>query len=705
MFMLNKLNMKMKMNQKYYLFIILFLLLNTGIVFAQQDRLVQLQARLENIIDSPGLNANVDVNVSNASLPGFLQAIAHANNINLNVNSELEEYLITNNFSNATVEDVILFVCKEYDLDIDFTGNIISIYKYKEDVLPSIHREIPIQFDVLKELLTIDLQKDTLHIAFKQIMDKTGKNLVFAQGLGNTTISSYIKGMPLDGALDKIAFSNNLTVTKTRDNYYLFERIDDYLIASNSKTDNKNKKNVQKPQRKRKSNFYFQVLDTLKNTLNVDFENTPISNIVYDIGLDLKLNMFTSSPLDKAGISTVKANNITFDLLLDKIFENTEYTYKVENDIYYFGDKKQITLRNSVIVPLMYRSIEVMNTASGGQSRLGRTRNFSNPNTNYLSSDINSNNSRNNRTNTNASTATNSKAEALINIIPDDIAKDLEIKIDIELNSFIVSGPSQNVERFKDFIHYIDKPVPVILIEVMVVEINKNAIIETGIKAGIGEAPTQTQGDVFPTVDLNIGANTINKIIGGFSGFGSFNMGQVVPNFYLQLKAMENNGNIKIRSSPKLSTLNGHRANLSIGETTYYAVTERNIYGSQNPQTSEITNYLPVDAEFSLKIKPLVSGDGQITLDINVVQSTFNGIKVAEEAPPGMNSREFNSIIRVKNQDLVILGGLEKQVKNDSGTGVPVLSRIPIIKWFFSSRKREDSKNKLTILIKPTVIY
>lgn len=704
--------MKKISTQKCCLFIMLFLVFNTGIIFAQQDRIFQLKTKLESIVvDSPGLNANVDVNVSNASLPGFLQAIAHANNVNLNVNPELEQFFITNNFSNATVEDVLLFVCKEYDLDIDFTGNIISIYKYKVEVKPEIHREIPIQYDIKNELLTIDLQKDTLHIAFKQIMDKTGKNLVFAPGIGNTPISGYIKNMPFDGALDKIAFSNNLTVSKTRDNYYLFERYDDYVVTNNSKPDKKGTNNVQKPQRKRKSNFYFHVLDTIKNTLNVDFENTPITNIVYDIGLDLKLNMFTSSPLDKAGIATVKAKNISFDLLLDKIFENTEFTYKIEDNIYYFGDKKQMTLRNAVIVPLMYRSIEVMNTASGGQSRLGRTQKYGNANTNYLSSNFNTNstnnttNTRNNRSSTNVPSATNSKTEALINIIPEDIAKDLEIKIDIELNSFIVSGPSQSVERFKDFIHYIDKPVPVILIEVMVIEINKNAIIETGIKAGIGEAPTQTQGDVFPAIDLNIGASTINSIIGGFSGFGSFNIGQVVPNFYLQLKAMESNGNIKIRSSPKLSTLNGHRANLSIGETTYYAVTERNIYGSQNPQTSEITNYLPVDAEFSLKIKPLVSGDGQITLDINVVQSTFNGVKVADEAPPGMNSREFNSIIRVKNQDLVILGGLEKQVKNDSGTGIPVLSRIPILKWFFSSRKREDSKNKLTILIKPTVIY
>ena len=353
-----------------------------------------------------------------------------------------------------------------------------------------------------------------------------------------------------------------------------------------------------------------------------------------------------------------------------------------------------------------------MNTNSNSNG--ARMRNRSNVNyrstsfDNYGSSGYNNQQrNQNSARNTNTALMTEKKevnSNALLNLIPEDIVKDLDVKIDVELNSFIVSGPSQNIERFKDFIAYIDKPVPVILIEVMIIEIDKNATVETGIKMGVGDAPTNTTGQVFPNLDMNIGASTINKVIGGFNGFGSFNLGQVVPNFYLQLKAMETNGNIKIRSSPKLSTLNGHRANLSIGETSYYAVTERNIYGYQNPQTSEITNYLPVDAEFALNIKPLVSGDGQITLDINVTQSTFNGIKIAEDAPPGMNSREFNSIIRVMDQDLVILGGLEKQVKNDSGQGVPVLSRIPVLKWFFSSRKREDQKSKLTILIKPTVI-
>jgi type IV pilus assembly protein PilQ len=229
--------------------------------------------------------------------------------------------------------------------------------------------------------------------------------------------------------------------------------------------------------------------------------------------------------------------------------------------------------------------------------------------------------------------------------------------------------------------------------------------LETGISWGIGEGTVSTSGNIFPEADMTLGAQTVNKIIGGFDGFGSFNIGQVVPEFFAKIKALEANGNIKIRSTPKLSTLNGHRANLSIGETTYYVVTNQNFFGSQVPTTSEVRNYAPIDAELGVNIKPLVSGDGQVTLDINVIQSDFSGERIEEDAPPGLTSREFSSIIRMQNQDLAILGGLEEKIKNDSGSGVPLLARVPVIKWLFSKRKREDTKQKLTILIKPTVIY
>jgi type IV pilus assembly protein PilQ len=166
---------------------------------------------------------------------------------------------------------------------------------------------------------------------------------------------------------------------------------------------------------------------------------------------------------------------------------------------------------------------------------------------------------------------------------------------------------------------------------------------------------------------------------------------------------MEANGDIKIKSTPKIAAVNGHRATFSNGQTSFYAVTRRNIYGTNNPQTSEYVNYYPIDAELALSVRPSVSGDGQVLLDISVIQSSFGG-RIAEDAPPDVNSRSFSSLIRMKDQDVAILGGLEEDYKNNSGKGVPLLSKVPLLKWLVSKRKREARKSKLTVLIRPTVI-
>ena len=143
---------------------------------------------------------------------------------------------------------------------------------------------------------------------------------------------------------------------------------------------------------------------------------------------------------------------------------------------------------------------------------------------------------------------------------------------------------------------------------------------------------------------------------------------------------------------------------MSSGQTTYFEVTNQSFYGSQIPTTSEVTNYQPIDAELAIEFKPYVAGDGQITLDIQVIQSSF-GSRVDENAPPDINSRQFSSIIRMQNNDVAILGGLDEKYKSNSGTGVPFLSKIPIIKWFFSQRSRQSIKKKLNVLVKPVVFY
>lgn len=732
---------------KKIILIILFCFVQFAVFGQEQQRIEAIKNQIEALaVDNVGLTENVktDISVTNVSLSSFLLAVADIHKLNFNISSELNKISVATNFPNVTVADLLVFLCKEYELTIEFTGNILSIKKYIKPIEKIAIKEIPIQFDLKTERISLDIKSDSLYTVFKKIMNTTGKNLVFSPGLENRLLTFYIKDTPFDDAMEKLAFANTLYMEKTSNGFYMFED-DSQAVATGSQTGT----TTQPQARRRKSNFNFKILDAKRKIIEVDFTNTPIDAVVHDIANALDVDIFTATPLTDAGVATVKSKRIAFDDLLTTMFESNQkqetmvsntgngrsntnsrtnqanqaantnssfFTFKKDRNSYIFGTANQLSLREIAIIPLMHRSIELLTDTNTGNNTRARTSNVGQNsgfgNGNQFDNFSNGNNS--NRSTLNATgqgnqgnglgNTNNSQAEALINILPYDLIADLQIEADYELNSFYVSGASSSVARFRNFIEKIDKPVPVILIEVMLIDVSKLSVVETGISWGIADEATRTSGSIFPNTNLTLGANTINRVIGGFDGFGSFNLGKVVPEFFANISAMEQDGDIKIRSTPKISTLNGHRATLSNGTTSYYAVTQRNIYGTDNPQTSEFTNYYPIDAELGISIKPIVSGDGQVTLDIFVIQSTF-GNRISEDAPPDISSREFRSIIRMRDQDIAVLGGIEEKQKRDEGNGVPFLARIPVIKWFFSKRKRQDSNAKLTVLIKPTVIY
>ncbi len=738
--------------------LLVFLLCAVCLFGQDEGRIQNIKNNLEALaVENAGLNETLklEINVANVSLTNFLLAVSKVHKLNMNVSPELQDISIVNNFSNVTVADLLVFLVQQYDLDISFTGNILSIMRFNPPPPEIIEPEPIVRFDALNDLLSIDLKNIPLEKAFRKIIDESGRNLLFNNGMEAMPLNLYLSNATFDTAMKSLAESNGLDYSKSRDGFYLFSSPDG-PAGDGGPSAMKRVRNG--------DNFYYQVLDSVKKVVSVDFVEVPIAAIIRDLSVDLELNVYTATPLEEAGTVTFKIDRITYDELLERMFESqskssftsasttqqndrgnqngtqnqtqrrqgttaptpTNFTFKKEGNVYFFGTADQLSVRRVEVIQMMHRSVELlgdpMQSSFGGRVS-GRT---VNSNVNYVggggfqngagnnqgfgNNQNNNNNqrfgnSRNVNTQSNAFGSYGSEAEALVNILPDDIKTDLDIRMDFELNSFLVSGPAANINRFRKFIAEIDKPVPVVLIEVMIIEVKKSATVETGISWGIGENPVNTSGKLFPEADLTLGASAVNKIIGGFDGFGSFNIGKVVPEFFATIKAMEQNGNLKIRSTPKLSTLNGHRANMSIGETTYYVVTNQNFFGSQIPTTSEVRNYQPIDAELAISIKPLVSGDGQVTMEINVIQSDFTTERIEDEAPPGLTSREFSSIIRMQDQDLAILGGLEEKVKNDTGSGVPLLARIPIIKWLFSKKKREDSKQKLTILIKPTVIY
>lgn len=270
----------------------------------------------------------------------------------------------------------------------------------------------------------------------------------------------------------------------------------------------------------------------------------------------------------------------------------------------------------------------------------------------------------------------------------------------------IVSGSAIDLRELEEFVKIIDVIVPVITIDVIIADVNDSKTLATGIKAGLGENPNgPTSGTVSPGIDLNLSTNAINDVVQGINGLGIINLGNVAPNFYLNLKALEEDGIVKVKSTPTVATLNGHETTMKIGDQQYYLEVNNQIVNNQlNPNVYQSQQWKSVTADLSITVTPSVSKDEQVTLDIKVEQSTFTS-KVSETAPPGQTTRSFESLVRVRNGEMILLGGLDENQKTATSSGIPFISRIPVLRSIFGSRSKTKQKKQLTIFIKPTISY
>jgi type IV pilus assembly protein PilQ len=619
------------------LLMLLMCLLTIGM--EAQDRFAVIEARLNEIKkDVPGLDDKVELSVNGVSIQDFIRGMAASNNLNVSVDPGLNTK-IYNNFTNVTVSDVLVFLCKKYDLDISFIGTIMSFVPYAappKEIPKYVPKPLRILYQKDSSRLSFDLFNDTLSLVAKELSRLTQRNMVLSPELNNKVVSGYIQNMALDAALNKLAFANDLIITPSDNGSFLFEK--------QGKNDPKQNKSYSG--------------GPLPNGLNIDVGpdglitvdavNIPILDILNAVSEKSHRNYFLFT--EPKGNTTLTVANASYEQFLDYLLNGTDYTYKNENNIYLVGDRNLERLRATKVFQLKYRTLD-----------------------------------------------------KVIDLVPTELKKGVEMKGFPDQNSIVMCGSEPRIDEITSFLLEIDQLVPLVVIEVIILDVQNSKTLSTGIEMGLGNKPTATTGTVYPGLDLSLNANTINELISGINGLGILNLGNVTPNFYLTLKALETQGVLRLRSTPKLGALNGTSAKLSIGQTQYYLERQSQTVGVQNPIPVTSEKYTPVTADLSVVITPYVSGDEQITMDVSVKQSSFTQ-RISPTAPPGTITRDFQSMIRVKNGETVILGGLEENSDNETGSGLPLLSRIPILKWIFSSRTRTHSRNKLTILIKATIV-
>jgi type IV pilus assembly protein PilQ len=623
-------------------------------VFAQsinaQDRFDVLDEKLNQLAKSyPGINEAVEISMTAASLQEYVRAIGTSNNLNVNVDPSIDVKL-SNSFKKVTAKEVFIFLCKRYDLDIQFVGPIITFIKFTAPIVEkkTIQRKISIQYERNADLLSYDLNNDTLGNVTKEITKQSGKNIIYSPDLMNKVVSGFMQNASFTSALEKLAFANDLKVSKTPDDFYVFEK--KQVVNGNNSTNNNPFGNLTSNNNAVVENKNSKII-VKDGLITMDVNNLPIADIVNQVSKELGKNYFLFSELK--GNSTLKVLEAPYEEFLRLLFNGTELTFKKDGQTYLFGDRNLEGLRQSKLITLKNRTIEKM-----------------------------------------------------MDFVPAELKKGVEVKVFEDLNGLIVSGSQPRINELEAFIRQIDVVVPMVHIEVIIADVRKSNSLSAGISAGLGTKTGTTSGTILPDYNFNLNAQSINNLISGINGFGLINLGNVTSNFYLSLKAMESNGVLKLRSTPQIATLNGHEAKLSVGQTQYYLEVNNQLVNQVNTQQNllQTQNWKSVNADLSISIDPQVSGDEQITMTINVKQSSFTE-RVSNTAPPGTINRDFQSLVRVKNGEMIMLGGLEENQVNNSGSGLPFISRIPVLKWIFGNRTKSKSENKLTIFIKPTVLF
>lgn len=631
--------------------IIILVLIAFCYVAKAQDRFAILEQKLIELgkTSAPGLNEKVDLSINGASIQEFIRAVGVSNNLNVNVDPTIDAKIV-NNFSKVSAQEIFLFLCKNYNLDINFVGPIMSFVKYTAPAAPVktiSAKKLNVVYEPVAGLISFDFQADTLAAAAKEITKQSGRNIIFSPELLGKVVSGFVQNSTLNSALEKLAFANDMKVSVTPDNFYIFEKKVPALDpnAKGSPAAGNPNFGLTNPGTKTTS------VSVKGGFITVDAQNMAIIDLVNAVSKELGKEFFLFNELK--GNATLKINDASYDDFLRLLFNGTEFTFKKEGEIYLFGDRNLEGLRQSKLITLKNRTID-----------------------------------------------------KVLDFIPAELKKGVDIKTFADLNGLIVSGSQPRINELEAFIRQIDLVVPLVHIEVIIADVRKSNTISTGISAGIGAKPAgPTTGTIVPQVDLSLNATSINNLISGINGLGVINLGSVTPNFYLTLKALEEQGALKIRSTPQIATLNGHEAKLKVGSTVYYLEVQNNLINNVgNTTVSQSQQYKSLDADLSITINPQVSGDEQITMSIGVTQSSFTE-RISETAPPGKLNRDFQSLVRVKNGEMIMLGGLEENSTSNSGRGLPLISRIPVLKWIFGNRTRSKTENKLTIFIKPTIIY
>lgn len=283
--------------------------------------------------------------------------------------------------------------------------------------------------------------------------------------------------------------------------------------------------------------------------------------------------------------------------------------------------------------------------------------------------------------------------------------------IDRPVGVITVTAPRKTHQRVKAYLDNLKEEVyKQVIIEAKIIEV----VLTEGSEMGIDwKALMETEFLNFNVTDIDLSDLYAPHDLGIISGKGIKFINQIklgMNNFEVLVDALQEYGETKIIGNPKITLLNGHGANITVGENvtyvdkvtvdiddetgdrTYSVETDTILSGIGLGVMANIIN----DDEVVLYIVPLTS-----ELDEPIKKQTFEGTEVGL---PRVRLKDMSTMARVRDGNTLIIGGLIDQTNNENIEQVPLLGDIPLLGNLFKHIDKDMRKRELVILLKPRII-
>ncbi len=269
-------------------------------------------------------------------------------------------------------------------------------------------------------------------------------------------------------------------------------------------------------------------------------------------------------------------------------------------------------------------------------------------------------------------------------------------------SAIVIRDTPDKMAMVEKILQSIDKARPEVLIEVAVIEVNRTANLDLGVSLPTGTtvsptAPTGSTSTTTPTISLD----QLHTLKGS-------NWSIPIPSASAQWLAKQTHG--RVLQNPTLRAADGKVAKLKIGTKQPVAQGSFQPTFAGNIGGTPVVNFTYIDVGVNLDITPHVLMNRDISMnvvvDVNAISGfeTFGGGSSGTINQPILTQRHIEHDLRLKEGESSVIGGIIQASDTMSVQGIPGLSKIPILRYFFATESKTRNESEIIVVITPHIV-